>query len=101
MGFRRGSTPVNTFNVNIDLTGATVFITYKQNGRLILEKTGADVTIEPTALSVSLTQQETLAFGVGNVEIQIRYVFPNGSADASNIMETTADRILKNGVITP
>jgi len=27
-GWRRGSTPVNTFKVNVDLTGATVFITY-------------------------------------------------------------------------
>lgn len=30
--WRRGSTPTNTFNVNIDLTDATVYITYCQKG---------------------------------------------------------------------
>ena len=31
--------------------------------------------------------------------IQILYVFPNGAADASNIIKTTFDRIIKDGVI--
>jgi len=37
----------------------------------------------------------------GMVEVQIRYVFPNGQADASNIMRVPAERILKDGVIYP
>jgi len=98
---RRGSTPTNTFDVDIDLTGATVFITYKQKGRTVIEKTGTDITVTSTSLTVELTQAETLALDVGEVEMQIRYVFPNGSADASNIMRATAERILKDGVIEP
>ena len=98
---RRGSTPTNEFAVNIDLTGATVFVTYRQNGKNIVEKTGDDVTITPTKLTVSLSQEDTLAFTEGKVEMQIRYVFPGGGADASSIMQTTAERILKDGVITP
>lgn len=101
MGYKRGSTPVNTFEVDLDLTGATVFISYRQKGEIVLEKTGTDVTITPTQLTVSLSQEETLMFSTGLVEIQIRYVFPNGSADASNIMKTTAEEIIKDGVIEP
>ena len=98
---RRGSTPTNTFDVDIDLRGATVFVTYGQGGRNIIEKTGEDVVINEHTLEVHLTQKETLEFIDGTVEIQVRYVFPNGSADASNIMRTTAERILKDGVIEP
>ncbi|MBO7667044.1 MAG: hypothetical protein J6T26_01155 [Firmicutes bacterium] len=100
-GFKRGSTPVNTFDVDIDLTGATVFITYNQGEETVLEKAGADVAITPTQLAVTLTQEETLAFTAADVDIQIRYVFPSGAADGSDIIHTTAERILKDGVITP
>lgn len=101
MGYKRGSTPTNTFTVDIDLTGATVFITYRQKKRIVLEKSGSDVEIEPTKLTVQLTQEETLAFEPGDVEMQIRYVFPNGQADASEIMRTRAEAIIKDGVIEP
>jgi len=98
---RRGSTPVNVFDVDIDLTGATIFITYRQNGVNIIEKTGQDIAVTSKDLTVSLSQEETLIFTEGVVEIQIRYVFPNGQADASNIMRVSAERILKDGVISP
>lgn len=43
---RRGTTPTNTFSVPIDLSAATVFITYAQSGRTVIEKTGADLTFD-------------------------------------------------------
>ena len=98
---KRGSTPTNTFEVDIDLTGATVFISYRQKKQIVFEKSGADVEIEPTKLTVQLTQEETLAFEPGDVEMQIRYVFPNGKADASDFMKTRAEAIIKDGVIEP
>lgn len=96
---KRGSTPVNTFDVDIDLTGATVYITYVQNGKVVVEKSGGDVTITADTLSCTLTQEETLAFANGDVEIQIGYVFPDGTADRSDIIRTKAERILHEGVI--
>lgn len=96
---RRGSTPTNTFLVDIDLRGATVYVSYEQRRRVIFEKTGDELTIEADKIIVELSQEDTLALSVGVVCIQIRYVFPNGAADASNIMTTTADRIIKDGVI--
>ena len=99
---KRGTTPVNTFRTNIDLTGATVFVTYSQRGRVILEKTGEDLTISEDAVVTRLTQQDTLGFdAVQKVSIQIRYVFPDGTAGASNIMTASVGEILKDGEISP
>lgn len=98
---RRGSTPTNTFELDIDLTAATVFVSYEQNGQVIVEKTGSDLTVTEDSIVLQLTQEETLRFKPGEVLIQLRYVFPNGAADASNIIRTTAERIIKDGVIEP
>lgn len=100
---RRGSTPTNTFTLDVDLSTATVYITYEQNGKTVLEKTGEDLTFTSDQngyyIAVTLSQEETLKFSEGKVLIQIRYVFPNGTADASNIIQTTFERIIKDGVI--
>ena len=98
---RRGSTPVNTFDVDIDLRAATVFVSYEQDGEIIVEKTGEDLTVSETQIVLYMTQEETLLFHPGKVSIQIRYVFPSGSADASEIINTTIERIIKDGVIEP
>ena len=97
--WRRGSTPTNVFNVNVDLRDAKIYITYKQNNKIIVEKSGSDIQVERNKLTTRLTQAETLRFSVGPVRIQIRYVRPNGSSDASNIIETRAEEILKDGEI--
>lgn len=96
---RRGTTPTNTFLLDVDLSGATIFVTYEQGGVNVLEKTGADLTVAPDSIAVKLTQADTLKFKPGNVNIQIRYVDAFGTADASNIITTTAERILKDGEI--
>lgn len=98
--WRRGSTPTNIFNVNIDLRDAKIYITYKQNGKIIVEKTGGDVSITEDKLITRLSQEETLRFNTGAVQIQIRYVRQDGTADASNIIDTRAEEILKDGEIT-
>lgn len=104
---RRGTTPINTFTTDVDLQEATVFISYEQRGLVVIEKTGEDLSFgsvvhdEDVAytITVELTQEETLALVPGKVDIQIRAVFADGSAIASNIVSTTAERILKEGVI--
>ena len=100
MSMRRGTTPTNTFLTDVDLTGATVFVTYEQNGAVVIEKTGSDLTIATDSVQVLLTQADTLAFKPGAVKIQIRYVDAFGYADASNEISTTMERIIKDGEIT-
>ena len=97
---RRGTTPTNTFTVDVDLRQATaLYVTYKQNSRVILEKTLADATITETSVAVTLTQEDTLAFAQGSAQIQIRAKFVDGAAIASNIITASVDQILKDGVI--
>jgi hypothetical protein len=99
---KRGTTPTNTFKTNIDLTGATVFLTYSQRGRVVLEKTGDDLEITAEAIVTRLTQKDTLGFdALQKVSIQIRYVFPDGTAGASNIMTASVGEILKDGESSP
>ena len=98
-GWHRGTTPTNIFKVNIDLRGATVFVSYSQRDKVIIEKTGSDLTITENTIEHQLTQEETLLLRPGTVKIQIRYVKEDGTADASNIISTTSEDILKDGVI--
>lgn len=59
----RGTTPINIFRTDVDLTNASVlFITYKQNGKVVLEKTIDDVSIHGEMVEVRLSQRETLLF---------------------------------------
>ena len=101
---RRGSTPTNTFTVPMDLHNATVYVSYEQDKRVVVEKTNDDLTFDSGesgyTISLTLSQEDTLAFRPGDVFIQIRYVFANGDADASSIIKTSAERIIKDGVIT-
>ena len=98
----RGTTPTNTITVDLDLRATTVFVTYAQNGTVVFEKTNDDITIEEKQILVPLSQEDTLKLSADRrapVSVQIRYITSGGVAGASNIMTTTADAILKDGVI--
>ena len=96
----RGTTPIHTFSTDTDLRGAVVYVTYKQNGVTIVEKTNKDLEITENGVITMLTQAETLRFKADKpVEMQVRYIMPNGVADASNIIITTVEEVLKGGVI--
>lgn len=96
----RGTTPIHIFRTDVDLTNASVlFITYKQNGKIILEKSIDEVTIQKEVVTVYLSQKETLLFNEGTVTIQIRAKFPDESTIASNLIRTSAYEILKEGEI--
>lgn len=97
--WRRGSTPTNVFVVPIDISDAKVYITYSQNNAIIVEKTNPDIVFEENRMIVALTQEDTLKFVPGWVEIQIRYVKESGEADASNILVANTTKILKDGEI--
>lgn len=97
---KRGTTPTNIFNTDVDLRGSNVYITYEQLGNTVLEKSGDDVMVEEDKVTVTLTQEETLSFNDRYpVYMQIRAIFPDGGAVASNIMKTEVGIILKEGAI--
>lgn len=98
---RRGSTPTLSFAVNLDLTTATVYITFKQSYETLLDKCSTDSSMTVTAdtITLSLTQEETVALESGACQCQIRYKMPSGVAGASDIMTVDVKDILKDGVI--
>lgn len=98
---RRGTTPIHTFTTDLDLTDAAIiWITYKVGGKIVIDKSKEDLDVTAEEISFRLTQEETLKLINGDrVRIQIRARFEDGTAVASNVMETTAREILKDGVI--
>lgn len=101
---RRGTTPTLTFTTpyTADLIESG-FITFSQRGADVLDVSLNDpsVTIADNSISVTLTQEQTLAFTtVDTLKIQIRAILASGKAVASNIVQDTVCPILKDGEIT-
>ena len=98
----RGTTPTHVFYMPDEFSDAAftdIYLSYAQRGKVILEKTLADITVSGTSLTVSLSQADTLCFSPGPVKIQLRARMPDGTAVASNVISTTAQEVLKDGEI--
>ena len=76
--WRRGSTPINVFIVDRDLRNSKVFVTYSQDGSVIVEKTNDELTITEDQIIVNLSQTDTLNFHEGLIDIQIRFIDDDG-----------------------
>lgn len=104
---RRGTTPTLTFKVpGHDLTAMTLYLAFKQKGHDVHVKTGTaltasyDAEADETIIECSFTQEETLAFSTGNIEIQLRATENGGiTAIASHIVSVDIKRILQEGVL--
>lgn len=102
MGTARGTTPTfrHTFTEELlDLTTANnVYVTYKQ-GAKSLTKTGADIEVEPKAVTVYLTQKETLMFKEGTLESQINWTGSDGKRAASKVKGIELEKQLLDKVV--
>ena len=101
---RRGTTPTLTFTTpyaaELILDG---YITFWQRGEIVLDVdlTDPSVTIEDEAISVTLTQEQTLSLTTAApCDIQIRAILTTGKVVASNIVQDQVCPILKDGEIT-
>lgn len=97
---RRGTTPTITITTDIDLTPASnLFVTFKQDGCKVVEKTHDDVTVTERSVVVPLSQADTLVFeSTKQVKFQIRATLGDDKI-ASNVMSATVTEILKQGEI--
>lgn len=97
----RGTTPTLTFNLPFATAALSeAYITFAQFGASVFEKTLTDCTAGVQALTVTLTQSDTLLLdATEKVEIQIRGKTVDGEVIASNIMRVPVERILKDGEI--
>lgn len=85
----QGTTPSVIYNVkNYDLTGAKLFISFKKGNDVLTKTEGITVAYDDeTKISTvvcPLTQEETLNFKQGAVQTQIRFIFADGQAYATN-----------------
>ena len=104
MNLRRGTTPTLTIRV-IDMDVGdmgSIYVTFKQ-GEKLLTKTNEQISVdtEYNTVSIPFSQEETLLFGRGMVETQIRALLKDGTtAVASKIRSFSMEKILLDGVIS-
>lgn len=100
---RKGTTPTFKLILNddsVDLTQArNVYATFKQNTKEIT-KTGEDIAISEREVDVYLSQEETLAFTYGKIEIQLNWTYGNNERACSeivavNIANNLIERVLE------
>lgn len=96
---RRGTTPTFSFEVDLDLTGWDVYVTFEQR-KIELTRKEPEITKKDDGCvcSVELTQAETLAFKAGKASAQLRAI-KGGEAVASTIFEFDVGEILLDGEI--
>lgn len=98
----RGTTPTHVFTLPDDVPlqdFTTMYMTYSQNGKVVVEKTQSDFTVENHKIRLKFTQADSLRFQPGAVQIQLRAKTAQGEAVASNIITTNAMDVLKDGEI--
>ena len=93
------TTPTDVlFLRGINLEGFDVWVSYQQKKRELDVKVPAasvtyDSETDTTTVTAKLTQEQTGLFGVGTVEVQVNWIGPDDSRDATFIGE---EEVFKN-----
>jgi hypothetical protein len=97
---QQGATPTHKFRTPYHKGFVEgVIVTYAQGGNIVVEKKGDDVVIGDKELSVTLSQDETLAFSDEDVEIQIKVKSKNGTVIPSKIIYASVAKVLNREVM--
>lgn len=97
----RGTTP--TFQLlideSVDLTQTDhVYATFKQDC-FMLTKTGEDIEVSEHQVDVYFSQEESLKFRKGAMDVQLNWTFQNGKRACTNIVSVKIGENLINGVL--
>jgi len=99
----RGTTPTFELKIadnTVDLTQASnVYATFTQLDRSIT-KTGEDIVVTARQVDVYFSQEESLAFKTGNIEVQLNWTYNGGSRAATNIVKVYITENLIGEVLT-
>lgn len=98
---RQGTTPKHTFTLPFDTNIVDkVRVVYAQRDDVKIVKTEADAEMEGNALSVKLTQEDTLQLNSSlKTYVQVRVVTHDGNAFASDIITVNTERCLDGEVL--
>lgn len=97
----QATTPTITLTITnageLDLTTAEhVYVTLEQNGGSL---TITDLSVEPQAVSFTLSQEDSLSLPVGPMNCQINWVFADGTRGATKLRTLTIQRNLIEKVL--
>lgn len=99
----RGTTPTLCFTIMTMLDLSKVKEVWVTLRSLVYERTysGDEVRIDNDSkkMYVDMSQYETLSFSPGKIDVQIRMLMEDGKAYATEIVTTTIEEVLKDGVI--
>lgn len=84
----RGTTPTFSLIINdqtLDLTQClNVYVTFKQRDKALV-KTGDDITVTAQQVDVYLSQEETLSFVAGSLQVQLNWTYIEGRRACTQI----------------
>lgn len=97
----RGCTPEHSFSVPLEEDYiAALWLTFSQDGEVVLEKQKQDCIFDGLTAKVQLSQEDTLKFDEGiTIEIQMRLRDIEGRAYKTEIVKAKPTRLLHEGVI--
>lgn len=98
----RGTTPTITLKLKTDMQMSEMKQIWVTLRNLVFERTYQMDEIQITednSLIIQPSQEETLKFCSGDIDIQVRLLSPFDKAYASNIKSLSVKDILKEGVI--
>ena len=98
---RIGTTPTHTFELPSTIGGVDkIKVTYAQGRDVVLEKEFDGSAVINNSISFKLSQEETFLFNPKlDVFIQVRVLVVGGTALASDIITTTAEKCLDSEVL--
>lgn len=97
----RGTTPAIELDVPYDTRLLSkLYATWTQEGETVLEMDVADVMVGEGKVWLPMQQADTLALGPGFCTMQVRALFSDGSAIASDPQVYRVVDALKEGVIS-
>lgn len=100
----RGTTPTLCFTVMTTLDLSEVEETWITLRNLVYERTysGDEVKVDPKnkRMYIDMSQEETLSFSPGKVNVQARMLMKSGKVFATKITSFVVEEILKDGVIS-
>lgn len=97
----QGTTPTHIFKISIGTeTIRSLRITYCQCGQTVIEKTENDVEMRNNAITLTLTQEETLRLNPRwDVKLQVKILTFSGVVMASRIKELSVSAILNEEIL--
>lgn len=98
----RGTTPTITLNINglSALTPRELWFSFKSKERVITYQfSSPQITWDGDTVSIALTQEDTLNFYAGLLQIQVRILANTGMAYVTPVLRLNVDDVIQDGVI--